>query len=288
MRALTTPRRRACRPLLRRLLRLGGAALIGLALAPALANDSAAELAIGGLVLTRSADVVMEREDLFISRDKVRVDYVFRNTGERDVETQVAFPLPEIPAADETGYVEELSLDWERPDNPVHFKLWVDGKPAPFETQAERRPGGVELTFHWLQRFPKGQAVAIRHEYEPVVGGFVGFCLSPETVAAYCIEPDLLRWARRHVDKDAPLVPQCGAYVGTVGSSWVHYILTTATSWKGPIGHFRLRVRKDDPRELVSFCGEGVRKLDARTFVMEKTDYVPQQDLRVLYLIPHE
>lgn len=65
---------------------------LGLALvaAPAFANDSTAELGAGGLILSRNDVVSMDSEDLFISRDKVTVDYVFRNTSDKDVSTVVA------------------------------------------------------------------------------------------------------------------------------------------------------------------------------------------------------
>jgi hypothetical protein len=39
----------------------------------ALANDSSAELATGGLVLKKSADIEMRSEDLFISTNEIRV-----------------------------------------------------------------------------------------------------------------------------------------------------------------------------------------------------------------------
>ena len=73
------------------------AALLGAALAgPAIANDSTAELAAGGLVLTRTDAIVMKSEDLYISADEVRVRYVFLNTSGKDVTTRVAFPMPDI------------------------------------------------------------------------------------------------------------------------------------------------------------------------------------------------
>lgn len=63
----------------------------------AYANDSSAVLAAGGLILTKSADVRMAAEDLYISRDEVRVRYEFVNETDKDIETVVAFPLPLIP-----------------------------------------------------------------------------------------------------------------------------------------------------------------------------------------------
>lgn len=67
---------------------------------PALANDSMAEVAVGGLILKESADITLDREDLYISRGEVRVDYLFTNTSSRDIETLVAFPLPEQDLSD--------------------------------------------------------------------------------------------------------------------------------------------------------------------------------------------
>jgi len=58
------------------------AALLAAVLAlPALANDSTAELAAGGLVLTRTDAIEMRSEDLFISEEAVQVRYVFVNTS---------------------------------------------------------------------------------------------------------------------------------------------------------------------------------------------------------------
>ena len=41
--------------------------------APALANDSEAEWALGGLTLKPNADISMDKEELFLSVDEVRV-----------------------------------------------------------------------------------------------------------------------------------------------------------------------------------------------------------------------
>jgi Domain of unknown function (DUF4424) len=61
------------------------AAAFGLAGA-ALANDSAAETAAGGLLLRQSREIDMVSEDL---------RYVFRNRSRRPVRTIVAFPHPD-------------------------------------------------------------------------------------------------------------------------------------------------------------------------------------------------
>jgi hypothetical protein len=60
------------------------------------ANDSTAELAAGGLVLTKNEAIALRSEDLFISAETVRVLYRFVNTAPHDVAVTVAFPIPDI------------------------------------------------------------------------------------------------------------------------------------------------------------------------------------------------
>jgi len=50
---------------------------------PALANDSAAALATGGLVFVRNDDIEMRSEDLYISTAEIRVRYRFHNRPAR-------------------------------------------------------------------------------------------------------------------------------------------------------------------------------------------------------------
>jgi len=64
---------------------------------PAVANDSAAELAAGGLELVRTDAITMQREDLALSPSEVRVRYEMRNDTGKPVTLRVAFPMPEVP-----------------------------------------------------------------------------------------------------------------------------------------------------------------------------------------------
>jgi hypothetical protein len=101
------------------------AGALALALAsPARANDSQAETALGGLTLKKSDSISMDSEDLYISRDLVRVKYRFTNTSDAPVETLVAFPLPDLALAD----VEEAHYWTDKSD--LKFKTFVDGKPV--------------------------------------------------------------------------------------------------------------------------------------------------------------
>ncbi|HXK53626.1 MAG TPA: DUF4424 domain-containing protein [Hyphomicrobiales bacterium] len=117
--------------------RLGAAALAGAALCAGSpqANDSSAELAAGGLRLAHNAHVRMDSEDLYISRQEVRVRYVFRNMSQQPQDILVAFPMPEIDAG-ELGD-SDIGIASSDPVNFVDFSANVNG--APVETQVAER-----------------------------------------------------------------------------------------------------------------------------------------------------
>src|SRR5262245_11496616 len=93
---------------------------------PALANDSTAEIAAGGLVLRQTRDIDMVSEDLFVSVERVRVTYVFRNRSARPVRTVVAFPIADRNLADE--YEMDVASVGE-------FRTLVDGRPVQIEVE---------------------------------------------------------------------------------------------------------------------------------------------------------
>jgi hypothetical protein len=110
------------------------------------ANDSAAELATGGLVLRQSDVIIMESEDLFISPTEIRVSYQFKNPTSTDVKTVVAFPLPDVDygllAQDENLRVLPVSRD----EAVFPFSTKVDGKPLQLHTEMKAFLGNTEVT----------------------------------------------------------------------------------------------------------------------------------------------
>lgn len=243
------------------------------------ANDSTATLSTSGLILTKTDAVVMEEEDLFISEQQIRVAYVFRNTSKQDVVSRVAFPLPEFPL--EADF--DLPLD-DQASRPLRFSLQVNGEPREFDTEILRREGKMKMTHHWMQTFPAGETVSVSHEYVPAAGGSTGFWFAGEEreqyIQQYCIEPSLERWIVRHNnDEDATV---------TLMPTFVDYILQTANNWQGPIGKFRLTLQKRAAEDRVSLCINGIKRQGARTFVFEKTNFIPKQDLKILFLRPYK
>lgn len=109
---------------------------------PALANDTMAEVKTGGLIFAQSDDVSMAEEDLFISASQVRVGYVFENMSDKDVESLVAFPMPDI-----TGQVDNNSAisDYDS-DNFLHFSTVQDGRPITAKLQQRVISLGIDVT----------------------------------------------------------------------------------------------------------------------------------------------
>jgi Domain of unknown function (DUF4424) len=146
----------------------------------------------------------------------------------------------------------------------------------------------VEDRYWWTQAFPARRDVQIDHRYVPGAGGSVDtFVAFPEyrktaesraMAAKYCVDKATIATVdkRRNKGLEGPMMPQRN----------VDYILTTGANWAKPIGDFRLVVDKGNPKNLVSFCGEGVRKISPTRFEMRKRNWRPTHDLHVLIIEP--
>ncbi len=314
---------------------------------PSHANDTMAELAAGGIQYVKSNDVEMSEERLFVSMDKVKVDYVFTNKSAKDVEGLVAFPLPDImPISDGDAAVRDAESD-----NFLGFSVRQDGKPIDVKLQqravvlnldvtdtlvtagvplanynekagkvldglsptviddllgkglvsVEEWDSGAGMqkhvlpqwtlksTYYWTTTYPANGSVNVSHEYLTGTGGTVGMTFLGEDGKAggeqlelyrkkYCVDDDFVRKVEKrligHNFDNGPLFTE----------NWISYILSTGANWSGPIGKFTLVVDKGSPDNLVSFCGEGVKKIGPTTFELTKTDFWPEEDLHVLVL----
>ncbi len=313
----------------------------------AYANDTMAEIAAGGIAYVKSPDVEMSEERLYLSMDKVKVDYVFTNKSAKDVETLVAFPLPDM----EPNPDGDVAIRDSESDNFLGFSASQDGKPIevklqqrayalnidvtddlvaagiPLANYSEKAANALEKldpaklqqmidrgilyleewdsgegmkkhavptwtlksTYFWTTKYPANSSVKVSHEYLTGTGGTVGLTFLDENGKAggeqlesyrtkYCVDGDFISTVEKKVSGRNP--DDGPAYV----ENWFSYILSTGANWSGPIGKFTLTVDKGAPENLVSFCGEGVKKTGPTTFEMTKTDFWPEQDLHVLVL----
>ena len=144
-------------------------------------------------------------------------------------------------------------------------------------------------TYTWEGNFPAGEVVTVEHKYAPSVGGTVGVSFlgeayedydpGKEYAEKYCTDASFIAAVEKTLtNKDEP-------WSAPFTESWISYILTTGGNWGGgSIGRFRLVVDKGSPDNLVSFCGDGVKKIGPTTFEMVAEDFWPDRELEVLIL----
>jgi hypothetical protein len=113
--------------------RRGAALALGLlVIAPAAARtpfEPTVELPAGGLVFNlQQHELVLERKDVVLGIDKVRITYVVRNPHAEDRALPTAFPMPEIDMASLEGAIAAIpAYDPANPTNFVGFWTMIDG-----------------------------------------------------------------------------------------------------------------------------------------------------------------
>jgi hypothetical protein len=316
---------------------------------PAPANDSSAQLATGGLVLTKTDAIEMRTENLSISDKLVHVHYVFANTSGHDVTELVAFPLPDITVE---GVDDNISIPTQSPTNFLGFETVVDGKRVNAQVEQKAFKNGVDetaflrglavplapqlqstddaithlppaaqkqligkgmayddtydagkglehhltalwtlkTTYYWQQTFPAARTVVVDHTYQPSVGGSAGTAWGDPTYvseqdyssgrALYCIDDDFLAAARARY-----AAAQAGKATD-YAEERIRYVLVTGANWKAPIGDFTMTIDKGATNRLVSFCGDGVKKIGPTQFQVHYTNFTPTKDVAILILIP--
>jgi hypothetical protein len=140
----------------------------------------------------------------------------------------------------------------------------------------------LATSYYRQQTFPPKKDVVVEHTYRPVVGGTVQPLLSSPEVW----KTEQRRYKKTYCVDDA--FEKAGAKLDPAGTQerWISYILKTGANWAGPIGQFTLTVDKGAAQNLVSFCGDDVKKISPTQFQMRKKNYKPRKNLNVLILTP--
>jgi hypothetical protein len=159
----------------------------------------------------------------------------------------------------------------------------------------QNQPQWALQTTLWRQQvFPAGRDVVVEHAYVPVRGGsavapvgtgqpeFANEDGSPswaqESRVQYCVEPEMegeLDYRRTNgVAEDAR----------NYSASYVDYILTTATHWRGAIGRFRLVAEVPNEHDAVFVCLPGAVRVAPNRIEAEITDFWPERELSVLFV----
>jgi hypothetical protein len=146
----------------------------------------------------------------------------------------------------------------------------------------------LQTTYYWQQTFRAGVETMVEHRYKPSVGASVQTMIGDPSVVKeswfddhrrkYCMDKGFIDAATRA--RQAAKMQSGSPF----SEQRIDYILRTGANWAGPIRDFRLIVDKGDADSLLSFCGQGVKRVSPTRFEMRATDFTPERDLSILIL----
>ena len=298
----------------------------------AIANDSTGYVGTGGIQYLKNKNIAMQSEELFISKEKIKVDYHFKNLSQRDITETVLFPLPKVQNyieydyADVKGLIDsfrvtvngkalkpkthvraflpsnedqyindgdfqadvtttlldcglteqELMQPWQQEDThpQTQQKIRACKNPKIQQLLAIQDEDVIrwqsQVIYSWQQTFKANTITQVSHQYQPLVGGSVSL-YPDEYNQQFCMNQNFKKGLKRAQSEHAPF-------------SALSYILTTGANWAKPIQNFKLTIQRE-PNELVSFCWKGdVKKISSTQFQMVEKNFVPQQDLDVIFV----
>ena len=289
----------------------------------AVANDTMASMAGGGLIFERTDKIEMVSEALRISPSEIEVNYVFKNVSGSEVSAIVAFPLP------------DLSLEFMAHDS---FHLPIEGNPnfVNFHTWADRQEVVPEIEVRsYLNETHQEITDGLRKfNIDPLTGNLQNKNAAAPSMPAEWFAGDntdrfpnwitkvSFHWQQvfppgeevriRHVYQpvsgfgligpagDSRACPDKGfkkailklpryyEWQGNdasyVDGEWVEYVLKTGANWATPIGTFTITLDKGDS-DVISTCPiPGLTlRRKGNTFVATAKNYLPSEDLFILF-----
>ena len=131
-----------------------------------------------------------------------------------------------------------------------------------------------QIIYSWQQTFKANALTRVQHQYQPLVGGSIGFSMEDGFEdKTYCMDDNLKKTLRKNKAEHS-------SYQA------LGYILTTGANWAKPIKDFKLTIERD-PHELVSLCWAGkIKKISPTRFEMVEKNFTPQQDLDIMFINP--
>jgi hypothetical protein len=174
-------------------------------------------------------------------------------------------PPAQRAALIKAGYVGQDQIDQGKGWQPYYRPTW-----------------DMSTIYFREQRFPAGKDVVVEHSYRPVVGG---------TVMPLLSSPDVWKSEQKRYQRDYCVDRSFEIAGRTLDATrtqerWIDYILKTGANWAGPIGQFRLVVDKGSAKNLVSFCGDDVKKISSTQYELRAEKFTPRKDLHILILTP--
>ena len=251
-----------------------------------LANDTSGRIApTGGIVFEKQENIKMEQESLFLSGSTIEVNYLFRNTSDKDITVKVFFPLPEMNC-------QKGSYGLTSPAN-YNFRLWVNG----LETQHNTHLGILA----GVKDFTKEFSFLLKNYYDGLkteqilekIGTFseedqslffgenrdncvevnselgLDFChLSCKIKVNFYWEQTFPAGKTVHIRHS--YTPE--SFGDSMGGFSFGYILKTANNWQTPIGQFNALIMGG------TICEDGFAK---QYIAKDIKNFIPTEDISV-------
>lgn len=111
------------------------------------ANDSAGTTAAGGIAFTKMPSISMDREELNISPTKIKVTYLFKNNSDKDITTQVFFPIPPYKQLGANTIWDTEIAPQNNPHAPfINFSVTAQGQAVQFNVDERATMNGQDIT----------------------------------------------------------------------------------------------------------------------------------------------
>lgn len=284
------------------------------------ADDSIAAIGAGGIELLQSDDIRMEEQDLFLTRDKVRTRFLFRNESDVDITSLVAFVMPDIqaedlmkrdtiPLADMLSFTVESNGRKITPDYdlrailndkditeqleklkimPEDITRHVSSGFAPAQRDELKKIGAMHAFFDnvpgWNTR------LRIYWEQQFLAGAQVEIYheykpfLGTENISPETItEVSAFTEAFCMTNAQKRQAAELLRQPG-VRAYDLEYTLSTGASWKGSIRRLAITIEKTNPDDIIASCLPGLKPESSNTYSVSHENIKPTEDIRVLFI----
>ena len=290
---------------------------------PVMANDSSVAVTPNGLEFREEKGILLEQEKLFINPKKIQIEYKFKNTTPNDIETEVAFPIPEygpkfssaaagIP--DFKDFTVRINDSLVTPKKDV--KALVNGQDysellvkkkisitnfarteyGVLDGQLDQLKNKIGKDFERFKKlgiidgdgFPLWNVSITYHWHmkfpaEKTIS--VKHTYTPYTGYEYNYSDKMDSFTKvACLDAKAKTgVKKLSQKKNGVLKEWIPYILKTANNWQKPINYFQLIVKKKS-EQVVSLCSDSsFTKTTSTELQLVIKDYIPTKDLTVYF-----
>lgn len=282
------------------------------------------ELPAGGLVLVANGHIVPEQQDVFISPERIRLVYAFKNSGETDASMLVTFALPEL----------DMTWIWEQPPalprtgdpNFVDAVTTADGLNVTYRMDQRAYSLGLDVTDALkaqaipLYPYDSGIHERIRRLSATTKEDFLGRGILRAAADDKLLPAWLLRttlyWRQPFpagrsvtlVHSYRPVVGRPSGSLAALGRSAcleaddvrklekaargadaprlmvVGYQTTAGSSWSDSIGRFRLIIEKPSATAQIATCKGALQTVSPTQLEWQHRDYAIDDDVTVLFV----